>query len=240
MTQFPPHFDDEKKRQYAEFMEAQRKAEGKIVPLKTGKVRALDLVERSKKSRLELTAKREATEAAKPLTAGEIEQLVFQPTEALPTVMHEFSLQQRTPDLRDMLVFERTLASLSSLGIAFSYDLFRDRFRVGGRDLQLMVGESIDNAILVLCTTVMQRFRFDPSTKINQAVHRLCIENSFNPVLDYLNGLTWDGKPRLDTWLSTYLGADDDPLNRAMGRKVLIAAVRRVRVPGTKFDQMDP
>jgi predicted P-loop ATPase len=36
--------------------------------------------------------------------------------------------------------------------------------------------------------------------------------------------------------LSDYLGAEDTPLNRAIGRKMLTAAVRRVRHPGCKFD----
>jgi predicted P-loop ATPase len=42
--------------------------------------------------------------------------------------------------------------------------------------------------------------------------------------------------PRVDRWLITYAKADDTPLNRAIGRKVLIAAVRRARQPGFKFD----
>ena len=33
-----------------------------------------------------------------------------------------------------------------------------------------------------------------------------------------------------------YLGCDDTPLNRAIGRNVLIAACRRARAPGCKFD----
>ena len=44
--------------------------------------------------------------------------------------------------------------------------------------------------------------------------------------------------PRLDTWLTTYAGAEDTPLNRAVGRLMLIAAVRRIRTPGVKFDEM--
>ena len=36
--------------------------------------------------------------------------------------------------------------------------------------------------------------------------------------------------------MTTYLGAEDTPLNAAIGRIVLIAAVRRVREPGVKFD----
>jgi predicted P-loop ATPase len=55
-------------------------------------------------------------------------------------------------------------------------------------------------------------------------------------VCDYLDGLQWDGQKRLDTWVIRYLGAEDTPLNRAFGRKMLVAAVRRARQPGCKFD----
>jgi predicted P-loop ATPase len=48
--------------------------------------------------------------------------------------------------------------------------------------------------------------------------------------------LKWDSTPRLECWLITYLGAEDTELNRAFGRLALIAAVRRARKPGTKFD----
>ncbi|MBB3592640.1 hypothetical protein FHX08_002984 [Rhizobium sp. BK529] len=61
---------------------------------------------------------------------------------------------------------------------------------------------------------------------------------AYHPVHDYLAGLQWDGKPRIDTWLVDYFGAEDTALNRAFGRKILCAAVRRVRDPGCKFDHM--
>jgi predicted P-loop ATPase len=57
-------------------------------------------------------------------------------------------------------------------------------------------------------------------------------------VRDYLAGLVWDGIPRLDTWLAIYAGAENTEINRQFGRLTLIAAVRRVRHPGTKFDAM--
>ena len=60
----------------------------------------------------------------------------------------------------------------------------------------------------------------------------------FHPVIDYLDGLTWDRKPRLDIWLSAAFAAADTPYTRAVAAKVLIAAVRRVRQPGVKFDVM--
>jgi predicted P-loop ATPase len=62
--------------------------------------------------------------------------------------------------------------------------------------------------------------------------------NAFHPVCDYLDALRWDGVARLDQWLMTYAGAEDSEYTRAVGRLVLIAAVRRTREPGVKFDEM--
>jgi predicted P-loop ATPase len=57
-------------------------------------------------------------------------------------------------------------------------------------------------------------------------------------VCDYLDSLEWDGSPRLDKWLVTYAGAEDSSYVRAVGPLTLIAAVRRVRWPGAKFDEL--
>ena len=61
---------------------------------------------------------------------------------------------------------------------------------------------------------------------------------AFIPVRDYLDGLQWDGKPRIDSWLIDYGGAEDTEYTRAVSALMLIAAVRRVRQPGCKFDEM--
>lgn len=60
--------------------------------------------------------------------------------------------------------------------------------------------------------------------------------NSFHPVRDYLNGLTWDGECRVDTLLIDYMGAKDTPYVRAVTRKWLCGAIARVMMPGVKFD----
>ena len=63
-------------------------------------------------------------------------------------------------------------------------------------------------------------------------------DHRFHPVKDYLDSLKWDGIPRLDTWLSVYAGAADSEYTQAVGRIHLVAAVRRVRQPGCKYDTM--
>ena len=63
-------------------------------------------------------------------------------------------------------------------------------------------------------------------------------QRAFHPIVDYLDGLRWDGVERIDKWLTTYGGAHDTPYTNAVGALMLVAAVRRVRQPGVKFDEM--
>jgi predicted P-loop ATPase len=65
----------------------------------------------------------------------------------------------------------------------------------------------------------------------------MAMANRFHPVREYLDGLSWDGTPRLDTWLTTYMGVADSKYVRKVGKSTLVAAVRRVRDPGCKFDE---
>jgi predicted P-loop ATPase len=62
--------------------------------------------------------------------------------------------------------------------------------------------------------------------------------STFHPPRAYVDRLTWDGTPRLDTLLAKYFGAADTELHSAFGRKHLIGGVRRIRQPGCKHDAM--
>jgi len=77
---------------------------------------------------------------------------------------------------------------------------------------------------------------------IDEAVLTCSWKNRYNEVAEYLQGLTWDGVPRVDTLLSVYLGAEDTEYSRAAMRKVLCAAVARAKAEesceGVKFDTM--
>lgn len=61
--------------------------------------------------------------------------------------------------------------------------------------------------------------------------------HSYHPVRDYLEALpAWDGIERLDTLLVDYMAADDTPYVRAVTRKTLVAAIKRIMEPGCKVD----
>jgi predicted P-loop ATPase len=134
---------------------------------------------------------------------------------------------------------------LLAMKILVRHDLFRDVTIIGYADDQTvheikpLIGELTDSALLVLRDRFDKQFGFDPTDKlIFDAVKTLAFQNRFDPILDMLTEAQgkWDRVPRLDDWVIKYLGCKDTPLNRAIGRVFLIAACRRARVPGCKYD----
>jgi predicted P-loop ATPase len=136
---------------------------------------------------------------------------------------------------------------LMAMKIVCRHDLFRDVTIISYAGDQIihevkpLLGELNNAALLMLRQLFSERFGFDPDDKyILDAVKTLAFENCFDPVLDTLAEAQrdWDKTKRVDTWVIEYLKCKDTPLNRAIGRKVLIAAVRRAREPGCKFDNI--
>lgn len=80
--------------------------------------------------------------------------------------------------------------------------------------------------------------KFRSSEVVSDAVLLIAQKNTFDPVANYLQGLQWDGVPRVDKLYIDYFGAEDCSYIRAVTRKALVAAVARAIAPGTKFDTM--
>ncbi|MGE4215141.1 MAG: VapE domain-containing protein [Anaerotignaceae bacterium] len=81
-------------------------------------------------------------------------------------------------------------------------------------------------------------YQISGMSKIDGALSLHSNKNSFNDVNNYLNGIKWDGVPRLDRLIIDYLGADDTSYTRAVSRKAFTAAAARAFMPGFKFDCM--
>ena len=68
------------------------------------------------------------------------------------------------------------------------------------------------------------------------AAEVVATEHGYHPIKDYLKSLEWDGVARLETFASTYLGAEHTRYTADVCRCFFIAAVARIGQPGCKHD----
>lgn len=74
--------------------------------------------------------------------------------------------------------------------------------------------------------------------QIDEAIQTLAVINHYDPLLDYLDSLQWNGASKLETWLIDHCGAIDNAYTRFVSKLVLVAAVARAYVPGIKYDHV--
>jgi hypothetical protein len=127
--------------------------------------------------------------------------------------------------------------ALLKMVVSITYDAFADRILIDGlKDF----GPALNDAAVLRLMFLMDQ---DYHLKVAKGllfdvIMDMAHLNSFHPVCDYLDRLTWDGVPRIDKWLVTYAGAEESPYILAVGKLFFTAAVRRIREPGCKFDEM--
>jgi predicted P-loop ATPase len=71
---------------------------------------------------------------------------------------------------------------------------------------------------------------------ISNAIEIVARTNTHHPIRDWLSGLQWDKRQRIDTWLTEFAGAECTLYTRSISRKFLISAVARIMRPGCKVD----
>ena len=74
--------------------------------------------------------------------------------------------------------------------------------------------------------------------KIIDAADLAAHQNSYHPVRDFLNSLTWDGTERIRYCLHHFLGAEADEYTFQVLRLFLLGAIHRAFRPGCKFEVM--
>lgn len=126
--------------------------------------------------------------------------------------------------------------AVEKLGVEFWFDVFADQAWYIRDEEQ---HELKDEHVLKLRFEAERKFGvLFPKELFSDVLEDLARQDAHHPVREYLDGLEWDGKPRIDTWLIKYGGAADSLYTRAVGRLVLVAAVKRIREPGVKFDEL--
>lgn len=90
----------------------------------------------------------------------------------------------------------------------------------------------------IISNDVFRELGFSNKGWTEDSINEVFNKNRYNPVVDYIRSLHWDGKKRIESLFIDLLDADDTELNRVMTEKWMIAAVKRTLVPGSKFDNM--
>lgn len=129
--------------------------------------------------------------------------------------------------------------ALAKLNVVLTYDMLAEREMVS---IDCAPAVPVDDHIsLRLWLEIDAEYKFLPKREFFDSVlNDRAFLSKYHPVVDYLARVepTWDGSPRLDTWLIRLTGAKDTRYVRAVSRLILVAACRRVRAPGSKFDEM--
>ena len=139
--------------------------------------------------------------------------------------------------------FMNALYAVGELGIDPALDVLSQTVVFRNPLWDFEYGDTFNDHLLrVARVKLSNRFQgnaYEPCEKNTyDAIMTLAFRNQFNPVLDYLASLTWDGVPRLPRLFTDYFPCGDDAYTRAVGLCFGIGAVRRQRQPGCKFDTM--
>lgn len=74
--------------------------------------------------------------------------------------------------------------------------------------------------------------------KLADALAIYFADHRVNPLLDILSKLEWDGKPRIEHFLTDVMKAEDSEYIRECSRLIFAGGIHRAYEPGCKFDDM--
>lgn len=124
------------------------------------------------------------------------------------------------------------------VGMDIRFDLFRDEimFAPAGSG-QWQTFTDADYARLRI---KMEQHGFMPVGRelIRDVVMLVADEHPFDSAITWLNGLEWDGVPRIESFYHTHFGTADTPYTRAVSMYMWTALAGRVLEPGIKADMV--
>ena len=113
----------------------------------------------------------------------------------------------------------------------FKYNDFTKQKEFDGREFN-------DFDLNILYNDIERDLGLTSHPKVDSALMEVFNVNKYNPIIDYLNNVEWDGQKRVERLFIDLLEADDTELNRYMTKIWFVAAVKRIFEPGCKFDNM--
>ena len=176
----------------------------------------------------------EVTSGAKRLTADEIAEQIAEVSAKLEDD-GKGGLQNSSKNISIIL------RSDPMVGKLIARDLFKDRRVVSRPPHWRLKDTSLDFQDVDFAGIrkhIEDIYGISSVQKVDDAIALEAEYNAFHPIQDYLNGLSWDGIPRVENLLIDYMGAENCQYSREAIRVMLVGAVKRVFEKGCKFDTM--
>lgn len=93
-----------------------------------------------------------------------------------------------------------------------------------------------DTDMAYITLYIEENYSISYQNVIEKAIQIVANENRYHPIRDILNGLIWDGKPRISNILTHFLGVERTELTTESMKLFMLGAVCRVFDPGCKFE----
>lgn len=150
-----------------------------------------------------------------------------------------FSRRQQTGKIENTIDnAHKAVKCPAFVGIDIRFDLFRDEimFAPAGSGLW----QTFTDADYARLRIKMEQHGFMPIGRdlIRDVVMLVADEQPFDSAITWLDGLEWDGVPRIETFYHTHFGTADTPYTRAVSMYMWTALAGRVLEPGIKADMV--
>lgn len=129
---------------------------------------------------------------------------------------------------------------LNTIGIELRFNAWTNREEIqwsSAADFKPLQESDLNNLLTIAANS---EHRFRPADGMfKRSLKSIAREATFDPVVDWLAAAeaSWDGVPRLDSWLARAIGVPNDAYLRAVGRNLIGGICKRVRQPGCKHDE---
>lgn len=122
-----------------------------------------------------------------------------------------------------------------------AYDSFRDEVVITSTKTHALDWRPLgDNDYTILQRHLERQVGFKPIAVdlLRRAVYSVAYENTFDSAILWLEGLKWDGIPRVDNFMSRYMRSKQSPYAVAVSRYLWSALAGRVMSPGVQADMV--
>lgn len=130
----------------------------------------------------------------------------------------------------------RILTRHSDFAGLYRFDEFCNAFEIMRRGKWRTLEDSDIINTQTAISSALPSFARISKDMVRDAMMKVSKECSVDTARDYVSTLVWDKIPRLDTWLTSVYGVEENEYHRAIGSNWLKGLVKRIVFPGCKFD----